>query len=151
MEDGVGNGGGDAGDADLADSAATHGVEVVIGLIDPGDVYLGDIGVDGDEIAGQVGVDRAAVLRVVGEFFEQGMTYAEDDSSDELAAGGFRAQNAATVEHTDDAGDTDAADLFDDSHFDEVGAKGLKRVLVILAKNRRGLPQSFDRRAATEF
>ena len=54
MIDGVGDSGGGADDADLANALHTYGVDVGVLLLDPGHVDLPHVGVGGDVVLGEV-------------------------------------------------------------------------------------------------
>src|SRR5438034_7891926 len=60
--DGVGDGGGHADDGDFADSFGTDGIVQGVGVFDEVDVDVGDVGVDGYQVAGEVAVGQPAVL-----------------------------------------------------------------------------------------
>ncbi len=86
--DGVGDGSGGSGDADLADAAGTEGVELVVGDVEGGDVDLVDVGVDGDVVLGEAFVDGATVDGVDEGFFVEGHADSPDDAADELVGAG---------------------------------------------------------------
>src|SRR5207237_898980 len=86
VEDRVGDRGGDAGDADLADAARPDRVEVAIILVAEADVDLADVGVHRHVVLGEVGVDEASVALVEQRLFHQRHAHAPDDAAHELAA-----------------------------------------------------------------
>ena len=59
MVDGIGDRGGGADDADLADSLGPGGADVRILLVDPARVDAADVRVDRDVVLGQVVVEVA--------------------------------------------------------------------------------------------
>ena len=125
--DSVGDSGGDTDDADLADTATAHGIDVRVGLVDEVDVKVVDVGVGADGVVGEVGVDDAAVVEV--GFFHEGHADAHGNAAEDLAARSLGIDDAAVVDGGDDAGDADAAEGFVDGDFDEVAAEGLEGVL----------------------
>src|SRR5665213_120957 len=56
----IGNGGGNSGDRDFADTARAERVKSRVGDVEHGDVDVPDVGVDGNLVFGEVGVDSAA-------------------------------------------------------------------------------------------
>ena len=60
MVDGVGDRRGDTGEADLADAAGSERVQVVVRIVEEGDVNVGRVGVDGYNVVGEAAVDRSA-------------------------------------------------------------------------------------------
>ena len=91
--DGVGDRGGDADEADLADSFCAERRERVW-VSDEDDVDVGDVGVDGDEVVAEGGIGDASAARVGGGLLEQRLA----DAADDLAAGGLLVEDAAAVD-----------------------------------------------------
>src|SRR5438132_8099513 len=66
-----GNGGGHAGQADLADAARAKFINLFVGEVEEMHVDRGHVGVHGHYIVGEVTVDRRAALRIVRRVLEQ--------------------------------------------------------------------------------
>src|SRR5690348_2464382 len=109
MVDAVGDGGGDADEADLADPLGPERRQRVW-FPDEDDIDVGSIGVDGDEVVAEGGVGDAAGAGVDDVLLEQGLADAADGAADDLAAGGLLVEDAAGVDDGGDPCDADQAE-----------------------------------------
>jgi hypothetical protein len=125
--DGVRDGGGGAGDADLADAAGAERVELGVGDVEAGDVEGADVAVDGDVVVGEVFVDGAAGDGVDERGFVEREADAPDDSALELVDAGLLVHQRADVVGCDDAADVDHAGVAIDGDLGEDGTEGLLR------------------------
>src|SRR5215471_1837712 len=121
--DGVADGRGGAGDADLtgAKYAEWRGR---VGVVQAVDVDGRNVGVHGHVVFGQAGVDDAAAARVDEGGFGEREADAPDDAAAELAACGFEVDDGTDVEHAHPAGDAYFHGVRVDAHLAELGARG---------------------------
>ena len=145
--DGVRDGGGGAGDADLSDAPRSEGVELVVGNADDGDVDLVDVGVDRDVVFGEVFVDGAAVGGVDEGLFQEGHAYSPDDSADELVGACLCVDEGAYVVGADHAADLHHVSVDVDGDFGEDGSPGVRGEGVPVFGHLGG-GGGFDRRVA---
>src|SRR5580698_672971 len=125
MVDCVGNGGGDAGEADLSHAAGAQGVEDRVGVVEEGDVDRGGVRIGGDDVVGEVVIDGSTGPRVVAGGLEQGHADAHDNGTFDLIAGWFRVENPAAIDHANNPRDTQAGGLGLPGDFCELRAKGV--------------------------
>ena len=118
--DPVGDGSGDADQADLADAFGSEWRER-IRFSDEDNVDVRSVCVDGDEVIAQGGVGDATGAGVDDVLLEQRLADAADGAADDLAAGGLLVEDAAGVDGGGDACDADEAEVFVDVDFDELG------------------------------
>src|SRR5271170_7175042 len=97
--DGVADGCGGAGDADLADALGAHRVQVRVVFLDPRRVQVLHVGVGGDVVLREVPAGEAAVCRVYVGTLHQRHAQAHRHRPGELGAGQRRVDNPAGGEH----------------------------------------------------
>src|SRR4051794_9019462 len=118
MEDGVGHGGRDSDQPDLAYSLRPDSCGP-IGFADEDDVELRYIGVHGDEIVAE-GCVRDSARACIGDgFFEQRHADASDGPTDDLTGRRLLVQDPAAVYHRHDTLDADEAEVGVDANFHE--------------------------------
>src|SRR5207248_5721855 len=113
--------------ADIAELAQTLDAQIVDQVIFLGDQdHLGhvDVGIDRDQIFGEIGVVVTGAPAIYFGRLVQGRGDAPDQTAHELALGGRRVDNAAGGERADDARTADLACSCVHPDFDEFGAKG---------------------------
>src|SRR6266550_6005685 len=101
--DGVGNGGRDTGCADFTNPLDPDRIHVPVVLVDEDHVDVRDVGVDGQEVFRQVGVQIPSGSCVDGRVLPERHAEAVDDASDQLAASGLAVQDPANAVRGDDA------------------------------------------------
>src|SRR5580765_4303687 len=111
--DPIGDGSGDADEADLADALRSERRER-IRLSDEDDVDVRSVSVDGDKVVAGGGGGGEVGAGVDDVLLEQGLSDAADGSADDLAAGGLLVEDAAGVDGSGDACDADEAEVFVD-------------------------------------
>jgi hypothetical protein len=135
--DGVGDRGGHADGADLADSSGADGVVQRVRVLDEVHVHVRDVGVHRQQVAGEVRVGQPTVLLDV-QPLVQCRRHAPDHPARDLASGRGRVDDAAGVEHAEHAGDAGLSGPFVHADLDELGAERAERVLrQLLARGRR--------------
>ena len=95
MMDGVGDRGGDADDADLAQALDAEAIDLGVGLVDEDDLDLSNVGVHGDMVFGDVGVHDPAEFMVDQRLLMQRHADAPDHAADDLAARGLGVEDAS--------------------------------------------------------
>ena len=86
---------------DLAEALDAERVGFVVLAVEVDRLEVGDVGVDGDEVVGEVGVDDPAVAVVGDRVLQQGRADAADHAADGLAVGELGADDAARVVHAE--------------------------------------------------
>src|SRR3954469_17019129 len=139
MEDCVGDGGRNAGDADLADAARAGGIELTIVFLAEADVDEADVGVHRHVVLREVGVDDAAIALIHQRLFEERHADAPDNAAHHLAARELRVHQPADAVVGHDARHDDAAEVLVDAHLDEhPPERAGGHLLRLLALFRRG-------------
>jgi hypothetical protein len=124
--DPVGNGSGDADEADLADAFGSERRER-IRFPDEDDVDVRSVGVDRYQVVAEGGVGDPTVAGVDDVLLEQRLADAADGAADDLAAGSLLVEDAAGVGGRRDACDADEAEVLVDADLDELGReRGLR-------------------------
>jgi integrase len=113
-----------ADDADLAEALGAGRPECVLGLVQPGDVELIDVGVDGDVVLGEVVVDDVAEGRVEDALFVQRHGQAHGHSAYELRPCRRGVEDVAGGEHSDEARDPHFGGVEVDVDLRELGTEG---------------------------
>src|SRR5262249_21351460 len=109
--DGCGDGGGEAREPDLADSAGADGVDLLVRLVEELGLECRNVGIDGHDVVREIAVDGRAVLRVVGRVLEESHADAHDDGALDLVSAGEGIDDAAGVHDGDDSADTESGNL----------------------------------------
>jgi len=121
--DGVGDCGGDSDQADLADALYADGV-VQIGLAHEGNVDVGHVGIDGDEVVAKRRVRDPPTARVADRLLEHRHADAPDGPADDLAAGKLLVDDPAAIGHRHDPCDPQHTELGVDPDLGEAGTEG---------------------------
>src|SRR5438445_2401971 len=127
--DSVGDSRGDTGKADLADTAGAEWVQVVVRIVEEGDVNVGCVGIDGYNVVGEVAVDGSACTLIVLGGLEHAHADAHYDGALNLVARGAWIQHAARIDDGDDTAHPQARDLGLPADFGELRAVAVGRVL----------------------
>src|SRR3954454_25263561 len=106
--DPVGDGSGDADEADLADALGSERRER-IRFSGEDDVDVRSVGVDGDEVVAEGGIGDTAGAGVEDVLLEQRLADPADGAPDDLAAGSLLVEDAAGVDGRRDACDANEA------------------------------------------
>src|SRR5579864_5812836 len=122
MINGVGDSGGGADDADLANTLHAYGVDVRVVLLDPAHVDLPDVGVGGDVVLGEVVVHVIAEARVQHALLVQGHRQPPRHAAQQLRAGRLRIDDASGGEDPQEARDTHLAGVFIYTNLGELRA-----------------------------
>src|SRR3954447_3975463 len=117
VEDRVGHGGGEAGQADLPDALGADRVGAVP-RADELDLHVGDVGVHGNDVVTEGGVGDAPGAGVTDRLLEKSHPDAADRTADDLAARGLLVEDAAAVDDGEGPGDSDAAQVRVDVYLD---------------------------------
>jgi hypothetical protein len=128
MEDGVGDGGGDADLADLADALEAKRVDHLVADLDELHLDVGRVGVDRDQVLAQAGVGPAARPCVHAGALQQGLAEPPQHPAHELAAGRLGVQDAAGREGAEQAPHPDQAEVGVDRDLGELGPEGRRRI-----------------------
>ena len=123
-EDGVGDGGVDARDAEFADALDAEWIDESVDFVEHDGLDVDDVGVDGDVVFGEVLVDEAGGFPVEFGGLVQGGRKAPDLAAVELRPGCSAIHDASAGEDADHARDADFAGVAADADLDEVGAVG---------------------------
>ena len=107
------------GNTNLADAAYADGIEVLVVLVDEGDVDLADVGVHGNMVVGEIAVDESPVAAIEHAFLEQRLTHPPDDTALKLAACHLRIEKPSDAVRCDDARDADHAERKIDADLGE--------------------------------
>src|SRR5271166_4643882 len=126
MVDGAGDGGGDAGKTDLSDAARPKRVEHQVGVIEKSHVDQGRVGIGGEHVVGEVVVDGRTVAQVVASGFKEGHADAHHYGSFYLIAGGPGVENAAGIDDSHNARNSQASYLRLPGDFGELRAEGVR-------------------------
>src|SRR6267142_3874681 len=106
---GVGDGGGNAGQANLADAARAELVDFLVGEVDEMHVDGRVVGVDRHDVVGQIAVDRCAVLRVVMRMLEERHADSHYHGAFDLVAAGQGVENSTRIDGRHNATDAQAS------------------------------------------
>ena len=100
-------------------------------------IELRHVGVHRHDVVGQIAVNRRAVLRVVSGVFQKRHADSHHDRAFDLVASGERIDNAAGIDHRDDAAHAQPRDLRLPCDFDKVTSERVRRELRLFLTERR--------------
>jgi len=116
----VGDSRSDAGQRDFSEALGADWIECEIRFIDKLDRLIADVGVHGDAILRDIGVKESTKPRVDFARLSQTRADSPDQTSQDLASRGSRAEDLAAVDNTDGARDAHLVRTRIDRHLDEV-------------------------------
>src|SRR5690348_14395892 len=99
------------GKANFAYAAGVERIEIVVRVIEKGDVDLRAVDIHGYKIVGEAAIDGSATALIVFRRFQHRHANAHDHRTFDLVASGTRVNHAPAINYSDYAVDAQARDL----------------------------------------